>query len=234
MYAKITKENLDSVLKDLGNYYTHNGHNKIYAEIILVGGAAVLAKYNFRESSGDMDAIIRATSTIKDAALKVSDKYNLHPDWLNMDFKNTSSFSEKILEHSTYYKTFSNYVEIRIIKPEYLIATKLNAFREYKHDKSDIVGIIIEQEQINEPITKEDVSKAYSELYQKELSLEQLNFFESVINNKDKKDLLDEIQEKENNNLQKLSDFKDKYPNVLNGDNLNEILQSLNSIGSKK
>ena len=37
------------------------------AEIILIGGAAILADYGFREATDDMDAIITAPSAMEDA-----------------------------------------------------------------------------------------------------------------------------------------------------------------------
>lgn len=227
MYANITKDNIDLILKDLAKIYTQNGHNKMDAEIVLVGGAAILANYSFRESSGDVDAMIFATSAMDDAILKVRDKYNLQPDWLNADFAHTRSFSDKLLEHSGYYKTFSNFVKIRTVEPEYLVAMKLNAFREYKHDKSDIIGILAEQEEMGSPISKEGVQNAYMELYHSKLPVGPKGFLDMVFAYENKKELLKQISVQEKENLQKLKDFQEEHPAVLNGNNLKEILKNL-------
>ncbi len=46
-------------------------------EIVLIGGAAVLANYGFRDMTYDIDAIIQASSSMKDAINKVSDEMGL-------------------------------------------------------------------------------------------------------------------------------------------------------------
>ena len=63
---------------------------------------------------------------------------------------------------------FSNILTVRIVEPEYLLATKLKAARGYKHDLSDIVGIISEERLNNPSFTKENVLKAYYEMYGKD------------------------------------------------------------------
>lgn len=50
------------------------------------------------------------------------------------------------MEYSKYYKTFANILQIRTVSAEYLVAMKLMAGRQYKNDLSDIVGVLIEQE----------------------------------------------------------------------------------------
>ena len=106
------------------------------AELILVGGAAILANYGFREKTYDVDAIVKASSAMKDAANRVGDKYNLPNGWFNSDFQNTKSFSPQIQQVSKYYRTYANIVEFRTIGREYLMAMKLMAGRPYKHDLS--------------------------------------------------------------------------------------------------
>ena len=59
----ITKENLDFYLRELAKEYRKLNGTKVKAEIILVGGAAVLANYGFREMTVDIDA----TKTWKDS-----------------------------------------------------------------------------------------------------------------------------------------------------------------------
>ena len=43
-----TKDNLDMYLKELAKEFRKLNGNKIPAEIILIGGAAILANYGFR------------------------------------------------------------------------------------------------------------------------------------------------------------------------------------------
>ena len=54
--VSITKENLDTLLKELAKEFRKLNGTKTPAEIILVGGAAVIANYGFRELTNDIDA----------------------------------------------------------------------------------------------------------------------------------------------------------------------------------
>ena len=167
----ITKLNLDDYLKDLAKEYRKLVGKKMPAEIILVGGAAVLAKYGFRELTYDIDAIIVAASAMKDAITNIRYKHNLPHDWLNVDFKKTTSYSDKLYEVSVYYKTFSNVLTIRMITAEYLLAMKLMSGRDYKYDLSDIVGILWEHENENKPIAREAIKNAILLLYGKDAKI---------------------------------------------------------------
>jgi len=53
-----TKENLDNYLKELSREFRKLNGKKIPAEITLIGGAAILVNYGFRETTYDIDAII--------------------------------------------------------------------------------------------------------------------------------------------------------------------------------
>ena len=78
-----------------------NGKNTP-AELYLVGGASILLNYNFREMTSDIDAIIRASSAMKDAIRDVSNERGLPIDWLNTNFKDTSSYTPNIMKYSNY------------------------------------------------------------------------------------------------------------------------------------
>ena len=92
------KENLNTYLSELAKQYRKLCGKTVKAEIILVGGAAVLANYDFRDMTTDVDALIQASSAMKDAINMVGDKYNLPNGWLNADFRYTASFSMKLAE----------------------------------------------------------------------------------------------------------------------------------------
>lgn len=141
-----TKENLDICLRELGKEFRKLNGTAMKAELTLIGGAAILVNYWFRDSTYDVDAIIQSSSAMKDAVNRVGDKFGLPNGWLNADFTRTSSYSPKLAAFSTYYKTFSHVLTVRTISGAYLVAMKLMAGRQYKNDISDIVGILQEQE----------------------------------------------------------------------------------------
>ncbi len=160
-----TKENLDYYLKELAKEFRKRNGKNTSAEIVLVGGAAILANYGFREMTYDIDAVITASSALKEAVNTVGDRLGLPNGWLNADFKNTSSYSPKLSQYSKYYRTYSNVLNIRTISSEYLVAMKLMSGRRYKKDLSDIIGILSEQERMGEPLSYQKIDCAVRNLY---------------------------------------------------------------------
>ena len=160
-----TKENLDYYLKELAKEFRKRNGKNTPAEIVLVGGAAILANYGFREMTYDIDAVITASSVMKEAVNAVGDRLSLPNGWLNADFKNTSSYSPKLSQYSKYYRTYSNVLNIRTISAEYLVAMKLMSGRRYKKDLSDIIGILSEQERRGKSLNYQQIDCAVKNLY---------------------------------------------------------------------
>lgn len=161
-----TKENLDYYLKELAKEFRKRNGKNTPAEIVLVGGAAILANYGFREMTYDIDAVITASSAMKEAVNAVGDKFLLPNCWLNADFKNSNSYSPKLGQYSKHYRTYSNVLHIRTISAEYLLAMKLMSGRSYKKDLSDVVGVLYEQEKAGQPLDYSKIDKAVKELYE--------------------------------------------------------------------
>lgn len=223
-----TKENLDSCLKELAKEFRKKNGNKTPAEIILIGGASILINYGFREMTYDMDAIIKSSSVMKDAVNTVGDRLRLPVGWLNTDFVNTNSYTPRLAEYSKYYKTFSNILQIRTVSAEYLVAMKLMAGRQYKNDLSDIVGILIEQEEQGDALTLNRIRAAIIDLYDSYDKIPENSriFIESIYEKKDLKEFYKQCKELEQENKDVLLDFQDDYPGILNGDNLADILKA--------
>jgi hypothetical protein len=222
-----TKENLDSCLKELAKEFRKNNGKKMPAEIILIGGASILINYGFRESTYDIDAIIKSSGVMKEAINTVGDRLGLPVGWLNTDFINTNSYTPRLVEHSKYYKTFANILQIRTVSAEYLVAMKLMAGRQYKNDLSDIVGVLIEQEERNEPLNFESIQKAVIDLYDSydKIPEDSRSFIEALYKKEDLHAFYKQCRELEQENKDALVGFQEDYPGVLNGDNLADILK---------
>ena len=222
-----TKENLDFCLKELAKEFRKKNGTRVPAEIILIGGASILINYGFREMTYDMDAIIKSSSTMKDAINTVGDRLELPVGWLNTDFVNTASYTPRLIEYSKYYKTFSNVLQIRTVSSEYLVAMKLMAGRQYKNDLSDIVGVLIEQEERGDALTLERIKKAIVNLYDSYESIPENSrtFIEAIYGKKDLRAFYKQCRAMELENKDILLNFRDEYPGVLNGDNLEDILK---------
>ena len=139
---EFTRENIDTYLKAVAKEYRRLSGKDVPAELILIGGASVLINYGFRNMTSDIDALILAASSMKDAINTVGDKFHLPNGWFNADFEGTSSYTPKLVQYSEYYRTYSNIVSIRTVSAEYLVAMKLRSGRLYKNDLSDILGIL--------------------------------------------------------------------------------------------
>ena len=225
----ITKENLNTYLKELAKQFRKLNGKAMPAEITLIGGASILINYGFRDSTYDVDALIHASSAMKDAINYVTDTLGLPNGWLNEDFKNTKSYTPRLVNHSKYYRTFSNVLAVRTITGEYLVAMKLMAYRQYKHDISDIVGILREQQNSGDPLTFERIDKAVNDLYDswENLPKNAKNMIESILANEDMDALYEAYANEEAAAKDALITFEDKYPDVLKDDNLADILNHL-------
>lgn len=98
-----TKDNLDLYLKEVAKAFRKRNGRSVPAEIVLIGGAAIVINYGFREMTYDMDAIIHASSSMKDAINYVGDKYNLPNGWMNDEFMKTDSYTPCIVQYSKYH-----------------------------------------------------------------------------------------------------------------------------------
>ena len=224
-----TKENLDTYLKELAKEFRKINGKSMPAEIILIGGAAILVNYGFRDMTTDVDAIIHAASSMKDAINRVGDKYELPNGWLNTDFMRTGSYSPKLNEFSVHYKKFSNVLEIRTIASEYLIAMKLRSGRKYKNDLSDIIGILAEHERKDEPITLEMINIAINNLYGgwDDFPTDSKKFIEDAINTGNYEQVYASTNAEEKRSKEILIGFEQDYPGVTNESNINDILKNL-------
>lgn len=224
-----TKENLDNFFKELAKEYRRLNGKAVPAELVLIGGAAVLINYGFREMTTDIDAIMRSASGMKDAINRVGDRYGLPNGWLNSDFQNTSSYSPKLIQYSNYYKTFSNVLTVRTVSAEYLIAMKLRSGRQYKNDLSDVLGILAEHEKLGQPITMEQITAAAVNLYGEWARIPQAtrDFITEAMSDGRFSKLYAEATANEKEARNALVQFAREYNGVTNEKNVNDIINNL-------
>ena len=227
--VEFTKENIDTYLKEVAKEYRKQVGKGMPAELILIGGASVLINYGFREMTTDIDALIQAASGMKDAINRVGDRFGLPNGWLNADFKNTDSYTPKLLQFSKYHKTYSNVLTIRTVSAEYLIAMKLRSGRQYKSDLSDVLGILYEHEKMEKPISMEQIQKAVTDLYDDWASLSEQSrtFIESVMQNGNFGDLYEKTLSGEKEAKDLLIHFEQDYPGATKESNANDIIANL-------
>ena len=231
---EFSKESIDIYLKKLSKVYKKLSAGRMPAEIILVGGSAIAVNYSFRQSSTDIDAIIQAPDVMRDAIFRIRDEENLPNDWINSDFTKTASFSPMLRLYSKHYRTFYNVVEVRTITGAFLIAMKMRSGRIYKHDLSDIIGILIEENKNREnPINITEIRDACEKLYggqgydtMPEISRK---LIENAVNLniQELRNLYRQQTETAAESCRLLIQFETENPGILNSENLTEIVENL-------
>lgn len=231
-----TKENLDQYLKELAKEYRKRNGKSMPAEIILIGGASVVINYGFREMTYDMDAIINASSSMKDAINNVGDRFNLQNGWMNDEFMKTDSYTPRIVRYSKYYHTFSNVITFRTVTGEHLVAMKLRSGREYKYDRSDVIGILWEQEKMGDPLTLERIQRAVVDLYDSYdvLSNDVKTFIEKAVQDGGYEAAYARVRQAEEENKENLIEYQEEKPGVINSENVRDVLAALRKRKEKK
>lgn len=232
MSFEFTRNNIDHYLYEVAKIYKKANRAFPEAEIILIGGASVLLNYNFRDMTTDLDAILRASSSMKDAIKKVADDNGLESDWLNEDFKHTKSYSPKIIEYSKFYKKFCGCLTVRTIADEYLLAMKLCSARNYKKDLSDIVGILKENVERNTPINFDKINNAVINLYGSWdiIDNEVKNMLIETLKDDDLEEKYYSILKEEKLNKQALLLAQEKYPEQINDKNVTSFAKHFRKV----
>lgn len=231
MPSEINKRDMDQLLYEVAKEYKKMHRNvSVRAEIILVGGASILANYGFRATTTDIDASIQADSTLKDAINLVGDRHDLEKGWLNSDFSKTESYSPELIIKSKPYKTFYGCLDVRTIADEYLIAMKMRAARIYKHDLSDIVGIVMEMKEQNKELDTGKIGEAYRTLYNAKPDSEIIEYVSQVLLCEQIEDLYYETQAQEKNNREALFAAEKEYPGEINANNVNSFIRHFSSV----
>lgn len=229
---KLDKENINEYIKEVAKIYCKNKMNPPI-EIIIVGGAAIMMRHNFRMMTNDIDALCPMNGAIQDAFKQVRDKYNLPDDWFNTDFTKTKSYSKNLRLYSKYYREFNHgKLSVRLIENEYLLAMKMRSGRIYKKDMSDVVGIVYECRQKTPNFSYQMVEKAYHDLYNEELKATASIQMDRILTEAfmqpiDKlAALYNQVSNIENKNKSTLLNIEKYTPNILNENNVENYIDT--------
>lgn len=110
----IGQGNIDRLINDLNtSMYGIYGSSMEPFNMLIVGGAALAIKYNFRMTV-DIDAEARFTRKIQDAIDMTARNNNIPKDWLNWGFMNTYSYSRRLWQNALPYKVFG-YISVYVV-----------------------------------------------------------------------------------------------------------------------
>ena len=126
----------------------------VKGEICLYGGAVMALAYDARPDTDDVDAVFRPSEQIRKAAVRIANRNNLPPDWLNDAVKGFLVPHEQRVMFD-----FSN-LKVFIPEPDYLIAMKSMSARPNTVDADD-VRFLIDELQIESPEQLLDIVEKY-------------------------------------------------------------------------
>ena len=106
---------------------------------------------------------------------------------------------------------------------------KLRAGREYKYDRSDVIGILWEQEIMGDPLTMERIRQAVVDLYDSYdvIADDVKQFVERALENGNYEALYARVRQAEAENKGNLLEYQEAKPGVVTGDNVNDIIAAL-------
>src|SRR5471030_2996371 len=83
-YESLSKTRITSALRRLGDLAHEKG---VTLEVSLYGGAVFTLVYGSRESTKDVDAIVRPSELARKLAVQVAGEQGLPDDWINDDVR---------------------------------------------------------------------------------------------------------------------------------------------------
>ena len=141
----LTRLRITQALQRLGELAVEKD---IILEVSLYGETVFTLVYASRDSTKDVDAIVRPTKVARELALRVAKELGLHDDWLNDDvrfFVAEQEAKRELNEHQ-----FGGGVKVMVPTASYLLAMKLRACRPplpgYPGDYADIKFLLTKME----------------------------------------------------------------------------------------
>lgn len=136
-YEALTRSRILQALRRLEELARSEG---VRLEVSLYGGAVFTIVYGSRDSTKDVDALVRPEKISKSLARRVAAELDLPEDWLNDDVK--QFLSEKEAKRQLRGDEFGSGLRISVPTAPYLLAMKLRAARPplpgYPGDYGDI------------------------------------------------------------------------------------------------
>ena len=106
---------------------------------------------------------------------------------------------------------------------------KLRSGREYKYDRSDVIGILREQDKKGDPLPMERIKKAVIDLYGSYdvLADDVKEFIEKAVQDGGYAEIYKRIRQAEAENKVNLLEYQEEKPGVITGDNVHDIIATL-------
>lgn len=165
----INSNNILEIFKKLHEFYVQDGGTEVLS-FLIVGGAAVSIGFSYRRSTQDIDAMFDNNEILSKAIEKVALLYHFNKDWLNADFVDSPSYTDKLKAVAVDYDFEFQLFRIKYITDIYLIAMKLKSCRPTSRDLDDIIEMTYEIRLKEKQYTYNDVISAFEFLYGNDMS----------------------------------------------------------------
>jgi hypothetical protein len=140
-YKSLTKSDILRALNRMGELAQAKG---LTLEVALYGGAVFTVVYGSRESTKDVDAIVRPSESAHKLALQVAREQNLPEDWLSDDVRQFLAANEAKRRLAS--EEFGPGLTVSVPTAAYLLAMKVHACRPalpgYAGDQEDILLLV--------------------------------------------------------------------------------------------
>jgi hypothetical protein len=144
-YKSLTKADILRAINRLGELAQARG---LTLEVALYGGAVFTVVYGSRESTRDVDAIVRPSKEAHQLALQVAREQNLPEDWLSDDVRQFLAANEAKRRLAS--EQFGPGLMVSVPTADYLLAMKVRACRPalpgYAGDQEDILFLVRKME----------------------------------------------------------------------------------------
>ncbi|HEY9250561.1 MAG TPA: hypothetical protein VIO38_15585 [Rariglobus sp.] len=159
-YEPLDKDRLTQALRRLGELAVGEG---VELELSLYDGAVFTLVYGLRDSTKDVDALIRPSDVGRRLARQVAREQGLPEDWINSDV--AQFLSEQEAKRALPAETFGPGLAVTVPTAAYLLALKLRACRPplpgYPGDAPDIRFLIGKLK----PASREDVESIFARFF---------------------------------------------------------------------
>jgi predicted nucleotidyltransferase len=158
-YESLSRARITQALRRLGELAREQGKT---LEVSLYGGAVFTLVYGSRETTKDVDAVVRQSEISGVLVSRVARELSLPDDWLNDDVK--QFLAEKEAKRELPQSDFGEGLRVSVPTAAYLLAMKLRACRPplpgYSGDYGDI-RFLVEKMQIGSVEVAESIHDTF-------------------------------------------------------------------------
>lgn len=169
MVNKFSIAELRAGLEAVAEEYDKRGGEPL--TVVIVGGAAAVFNFSFYPETNDIDYLPEKSSPLLEECIDVAGaRLDFGAGWMNeqssyLQEKYAAGDRENFFSGSIPLPIKSERIFFRAQGLEWYLAMKLRAFRRYRHDATDILGLMLEKRSQGQEITAKYLEGCYNKFY---------------------------------------------------------------------